>query len=327
MRSSVMRLVALLAALGAVLPSTSQAEGDAYQRFLNAAVRLHENLEYERALEQMLNARRSATTPDQQAEVCLYEGILLTDLNRSEEARVAFKEGLLLKPDAQLPLKVAPRVQAEFERLRAAAQKELAPLLARQEAERRRAETELRAKSDVRTLQLRAAEEEALRAQEQARSDAERARKEAEVATARRAAPTPPPPPPADTPLRASTVAAPVEATPALDARLPPPPPPLAVRRPPVAAIVFLSLAAVAAGAAVLMGSQVEKQVEAARVEPFQDTAAAKLADAKSTASMANLLFGTTGAMSLGALISGIVWVATPATRGDSFTSSTSSTP
>jgi hypothetical protein len=43
-----------------------------------------------------------------------------------------------LNPDAQLPIKVSPKLLAELEKTRASVKQELAPLLARQDEERRR---------------------------------------------------------------------------------------------------------------------------------------------------------------------------------------------
>ena len=76
------------------------------------------------------------------SQVSLAEGVVLADSNRNDEAISAFKAGLLLSPDAKLPIKVAPRVAAEVEALRVKVKKELAPLLAKQEEERKKAEAE-----------------------------------------------------------------------------------------------------------------------------------------------------------------------------------------
>src|SRR3954447_4269576 len=84
--------------LGA-LPAHAQED---VQRYLTAAARLYENLEYERALEQLKRARGLSRGVDDYVTVALYEGIILADMGKKDDSRAAFKEGLFLKPDAQL---------------------------------------------------------------------------------------------------------------------------------------------------------------------------------------------------------------------------------
>jgi tetratricopeptide (TPR) repeat protein len=97
-----------------------------YERYLRAAERLYESLEYERALQQLSRARKLASSVQQDVEVSLYEGILYAELGRWAQARVSFKAALLLEPEAKLPITVSPKVQKELEAQREQVRKELA---------------------------------------------------------------------------------------------------------------------------------------------------------------------------------------------------------
>ncbi|MBN8465241.1 hypothetical protein JYJ95_01865 [Corallococcus exiguus] len=87
---------------------------------LEAIASLYEELEFESALGQLATARRQATGPEDDAELSLWEGLLLAELIRTEEASAAFTTALVLRPDAQLPVKVSPKVSNQFESLRKA---------------------------------------------------------------------------------------------------------------------------------------------------------------------------------------------------------------
>ncbi len=325
----------------ALLATVAVASEEDFQRFLNAAVRLYENLEYERALEQVRNAKKQAVTPDQQATAALYEGIMLSDLNKPDEARAAFKEALLLKPDAVIPIKVSPKVSKDFEDTRAAAQKELAPLLAKQAEEKRRKEEEvrLRAEADAKAkaeLERQRAELDA-RAKEIARLEVERKKAEADAQTAkakeslaeeqrRRAE--------ADAMTKeierlkgerqkleaqlAKKSDTPVVTTVTPDPNVVAPPdvttPVVVGAKPtPVWPFVFLGAGALAGGIGGYFGIISQENVTSARNEPFQLAANQHLRDAQNNALVANILFGTAGAMALGALLTGIGWAVTPA--------------
>jgi tetratricopeptide (TPR) repeat protein len=101
---------------------------DDFERYVAAARRLYDNLDYERALDQIQRARRISRGVEQDVTLGLYEGIILADLGRWEEARESFLTALLLKPDASLPVSVSPKVEKEFEAQRVRARKELAQL-------------------------------------------------------------------------------------------------------------------------------------------------------------------------------------------------------
>ncbi len=104
-------------AQGQPAPPSAQADSE-FQLRMSTAARLYQELEYERALEQLKRARALARGVDQDVTIELYEGIILADMGRREEALAAFKTALLLKPTAQLPVRVSPKVAADFEAVR-----------------------------------------------------------------------------------------------------------------------------------------------------------------------------------------------------------------
>lgn len=108
------------------LPARAQTSG--FQRHLNAAIRLYEGLEYERALKQLKLASDAPHNSDEEVELSLYEGIIQAELGHQDESSAAFKSALLVQPDAKLPVKVAPKVSQLFESVREQAKRELAKL-------------------------------------------------------------------------------------------------------------------------------------------------------------------------------------------------------
>jgi thioredoxin-like negative regulator of GroEL len=111
-------------ALGATVPRLAQAQDD-FQRQLLAAEQLHETGENERALAQLQQVRRLARGPAQEVAVALREGIFLTDMGQGAKAQTAFREGLLLEPEARLPFRGSPRLEQDFEEVRTQVRKEL----------------------------------------------------------------------------------------------------------------------------------------------------------------------------------------------------------
>jgi tetratricopeptide (TPR) repeat protein len=99
---------------------------DQAARYIAAGERLYESLEYERALAQFAQARRLPRTLAEDVRIALFDGLILSDIGMHEEARAAFKTGLLLDPEARLPVRTTPRVELEFEGIRKKVREELA---------------------------------------------------------------------------------------------------------------------------------------------------------------------------------------------------------
>jgi hypothetical protein len=109
------------------LPWTASAQGE-FQRHLNAATRLYESLDYERALTQINLAREKPHGSEEEVELALYEGIIQAELGEQDKCVTAFKSALLVQPEAKLPVKVAPKVTSLFESVRTQVKRELAAI-------------------------------------------------------------------------------------------------------------------------------------------------------------------------------------------------------
>lgn len=276
-RSSLLGILPLAALL---LPAVAYTQHDAVQRYLFAASRLYENLEYERALEQLKRARTiTGRTVEDDVAIALYEGILLADMGKTEESVAAFKEGLYLKPDAKLPVKVSPKVVRAFEAVRADVKKELAPILAKQEAERKRREKEA----------AKASEPKQRVEQQDARADREAERDGKVEQESDR---------PEDISLRVVTPSD-------TGQRQPDYVPSLEEKRAgvPVAPIVLGGVAAAAGGAGAFFGLQSRSQLEQARAAEWHDDTLASRDQAANSALIANIAFATAGAAAVGAVV------------------------
>ncbi|HYH95380.1 hypothetical protein [Hyalangium sp.] len=97
---------------------------------------LLESQGYEEALERLGRLKVLARDAEQRLVVSLYEGLALSSMGRrnQDRAQAAFRAALLLDPQANLPVKVPPRLERTFEEVRARVLKELAgqPLSARE---------------------------------------------------------------------------------------------------------------------------------------------------------------------------------------------------
>jgi uncharacterized protein YukE len=89
---------------------------------------LYKSLDYEHALSQIQLGRQMPRGTEDEVTLSLYEGLILFDMGKQEEALTAFRAALLLRPDTPLPeQKIAPKVRARFEDMRRKVKKEIAP--------------------------------------------------------------------------------------------------------------------------------------------------------------------------------------------------------
>lgn len=102
------------------------APGAAVQPYLVSVRNLHEELEFERALEQLVTARRLSGGVEDDVALSLWEGIILAEMNWKDEAAAAFKAALFLQPEVQLPVRVSPKLSEQFESLRQEVKRSLA---------------------------------------------------------------------------------------------------------------------------------------------------------------------------------------------------------
>lgn len=129
-------LIALAAPLahGAVTPEV--------RKYLNSATTMFENLKYENALKQLQKAKQKSGGAEDDMAIALFEGVVLAEMGKDDQAQTSFKTALSLDPKAKLPFEVSPKVEKNFEKARVQVQKLLAPQLAREEEERKRREEE-----------------------------------------------------------------------------------------------------------------------------------------------------------------------------------------
>ncbi|EPX59949.1 TPR domain protein [Cystobacter fuscus DSM 2262] len=98
---------------------------------------LYEKLEYEQAFTLIQGARRLPRGVDGEVTLSLYEGIILCEMGLLGPSRAAFREALLMRPGAELPEDVAPKVALFFEaiRLEVTGQKAVVPAPSEEEEE------------------------------------------------------------------------------------------------------------------------------------------------------------------------------------------------
>lgn len=137
----------VLALALALFSPAALAQSPEVKKYMNTAITLYENLEYEKALKQLKQAHVKSAGADDDAKIALLEGIVLADMGREEKALTAFKTGFSVDLDAKLPVEVSPKVQAVAEKARANVRKMLAPQLAAQKAEEERRAAELAKKT------------------------------------------------------------------------------------------------------------------------------------------------------------------------------------
>ena len=146
------------------LSLSAHAQSAEVKKYLNAAVTLYENLEYEKALKQIQRAKTKSTGAGDDARIALYEGIIYADMGKEEQALNTFKTGLSMEPEAKLPLEVSPKVEKVFNKARDNVQKLLGPQLEKQrEEERQKAEAQLAAEKKKAEEEQRKKDEEAAR--------------------------------------------------------------------------------------------------------------------------------------------------------------------
>jgi len=146
----------------------ARAQSAEVKKYLNVAITLYENLEYEKALKQLQKARARAGGPDDEMRIGLLEGCVLADMGKEEKALAAFKTAFGNDLEAKLPVEVSPKVQAVAEKARASVRKVLAPRLEAERAEaeqaaaekRRQEEEEKKAETEAKLAEQRRREEE-----------------------------------------------------------------------------------------------------------------------------------------------------------------------
>src|SRR6185436_1096518 len=115
-----MRLFAALILFASLLGADARADNrEDVERFIAAAAKLYDQLEFERALAQLQSARAMSPGAATVARICVYEGIIYGDMGDfRDRSQAAFKEAFALDPDVRLPLRVSPKIEKDFEAIR-----------------------------------------------------------------------------------------------------------------------------------------------------------------------------------------------------------------
>jgi hypothetical protein len=117
------------------IPFAAHAAGDGEIRnYIISINRLYENLEYELALNRIQLARQVPRGTDEEVTLSLYEGIILYEMGKQGPGTTSLKSALFLRPDAKLPVQVAPKIEQFFESVRKQVKSEVAALLTPREA-------------------------------------------------------------------------------------------------------------------------------------------------------------------------------------------------
>ena len=101
-----------------LFPSLAAADGKP-NPYIEPASRLYRTLEFQEALRTVEKAIAwPSNTPEEEVRAALVEGVITAQLGKTDRAIGAFKRGLALDSEAQLPFKVPPKIQKIFEKAR-----------------------------------------------------------------------------------------------------------------------------------------------------------------------------------------------------------------
>lgn len=272
------RLACMVAVLGVSLSVRAETDPcNEFRAYLNAGVQLGvRGTNWEQALRQFERALSFTCSTEDDVTLHLYRGIVLFNMRRTDPAREAFRQALLLKPRAQLPGTFGRKVRGFLEEVRA----DLPP------------EPEPPTAPAVMAAAAKSPE------------PAPAATTPVEQVALAVSGPTPPPEArPADSPVAAAL--APREAPPSL-ALQPAPRSEAPAFRP---AYALGAASVVLAGAATYFGLQARGQTDLARQAVYMDETRRHLDQAATGALVANVLFCVAGSVAAGAVVA-FLWPA-----------------
>jgi tetratricopeptide (TPR) repeat protein len=110
-------LTAALVLAATLVPAAAQAQ---YQnRYLNAAMKLYGDLEFESALDSLKKAAAQPNNTDaEDVQISLFTGLIQFELGDVNAAESAFKKALAFDENVTLPKGVSPKVSAAFDKAR-----------------------------------------------------------------------------------------------------------------------------------------------------------------------------------------------------------------
>ena len=111
------RLLAVLFLLGCALPAPAEARRRKKPKKtpLEQGVAQLNDMEDRKALASFKVALKTVKDNGEKASIHVYMGVAHYNLLNTNEARVSFRQALMLRPDAPLPEQVSPKIQAFFE--------------------------------------------------------------------------------------------------------------------------------------------------------------------------------------------------------------------
>lgn len=109
--------VVLVAALAGA--SATRAEKQV-KRHLDAAATRYKSVDFEGALNELIKARKISKSPDDDAQIAVFTGVVKAAMGKEDDATRAFQNALQLDANAQLPTSVtiSPKIQALFDDLK-----------------------------------------------------------------------------------------------------------------------------------------------------------------------------------------------------------------
>jgi hypothetical protein len=264
------RFAVLTIVLGVALPVRAETDPcKEFRAYMNAGVQLGvRGTDWEQALRQFERALRFTCSTEDDVSLHLYRGIVLFNMRRTGPAREAFRQALLLNPQAELPGTFGRKVRSFLEEVRAELPPEPVPPPA--------------------PAASAAAEKPPEREQAPPVEDAPVAAAPAVTESTPR------------TPSGPAAVAlAPRESTPALALQ-----PALRAEAPAFRPAYALGVASVVlAGTATYFGVQSRFQADLARQSVYMDETRRNLDQAGTSALVANVLFGVAGSLAAGAVV------------------------
>jgi hypothetical protein len=105
-----------------VLVALLLAAASPYDAAMAKAVSLYNEAEWDASLRELTKAERYAGDDAQRQAALLYQGVVLANIPDLEAAKAAWERALTVDDRARLPLKVSPRVQAQFDEVQKAVQ-------------------------------------------------------------------------------------------------------------------------------------------------------------------------------------------------------------
>jgi hypothetical protein len=109
---------ALLLTLASTLAADAASEPSEARRYIQAAAVLFASLDNHGALEKLAQAKAAPHALEDDVLISLYEGLIMSDEGRAADSEAAFRAAFALDPNAPLPIRVSPKLEASIEKVR-----------------------------------------------------------------------------------------------------------------------------------------------------------------------------------------------------------------